>query len=146
MYNNWMDDYTANHMQMTIRTRHFMCPFIQFALCLFKHLDKWWITTGLTVNQAVARFQVADDADGSDGEHAAQAKDEAAEAVVYTRDVFSQPGVMKRGHDGERVEADAAEEVNHGQVDAQHLRPHHLLPPAVTDHQNQPIAQNREKN
>lgn len=102
--------------------------------------------TGLTVNQAVAHFQVTDDADGSDGKHAAQAKDEATEAVVHARDVFSQPGMMKGGHDGERVEKDAAEEVNHGQVDAQQLRPHHLLPPPVTDHQDQPVAQNREQN
>lgn len=99
-------------------------------------------TTALTINQAVARLQVADDADGGDGEHAAQAKNEAAKSVVNTRDVFSQPGVVKGGRNGERVEADAAEEVNYGQVDTQQLRAHHLLPPAVTDHQNQPIAQN----
>lgn len=54
--------------------------------------------------------------------------------------------MVKGGHDGERVEADAAEEVDHGQVDAQQLRAHHLPPPAVTDDQNQPIAQNREQN
>lgn len=48
--------------------------------------------------------------------------------------------------DGERVETDAAQEVDHGQVDAQQLRAHHLLPPAVADHQNQPIAQNGEQN
>lgn len=48
--------------------------------------------------------------------------------------------------DGEWVEADAAQEVDHGQVDTQQLRAYHLLPPAVTDHQNQPIAQNREQN
>lgn len=34
--------------------------------------------TVLTINQAVAGLQVADDADGSDGEHAAQAKNVAA--------------------------------------------------------------------
>lgn len=94
----------------------------------------------------MAGLQVADDADGSDGEHATQAKNVAAEAVVDARDVFSQPSVMEGGQDGERVETDAAEEVDHSQVDAQQLRTHHLLPPAVTDHQNQPIAQNREHN
>lgn len=50
------------------------------------------------------------------------------------------------GQNGERVETDAAEEVDHSQVDAQQLRAQHLLPPAVTDHQNQPVAQNREHN
>lgn len=99
----------------------------------------------LTVNHAVAGLQVADDADGGDGEHAAQAEDEAAESVVDAGDVLSQPGVVEGGQDGERVEADAAQEVHHGQVDAQQLRAHHLLPPAITDHQNQPIAQNREQ-
>lgn len=53
---------------------------------------------------------------------------------------------MERGQDGERVEADAAQEVHHGQVDAQQLRARHLLPPAVTDDQNQAIPQNREQN
>ena len=96
--------------------------------------------------QAVAGLQVARDADGGDGEHAAQSEDEAAEAVVDARGVPPQPPVVERGHGGERVEADAAEEVDHGQVDAQQLRAHHLLPPAVTDDQDQPIAQNREQN
>lgn len=100
----------------------------------------------LTVKQAVACLQVADDADGGDGEHAAQAEDVAAEAVVNARDVASQPRVAEGGQDGERVEADAAEEVDHGQVDAEQLRAHHLLPPAVTNHQNQPISQDREQN
>lgn len=100
----------------------------------------------LTVYQAVAGLHVADDADSSDGEHAAQAKDVAAQAVVNARDVFPQPGVVEGGQDGERVETDAAEEVDDGQVDAQQLRAHHLLPPAVTDHQNQPIAHNGEEN
>lgn len=94
----------------------------------------------------MAGLQVADHADGGDGEHATQAKDVAAEAVINTCDVFSQPTVVERGQDGERVEADAAEEVDHGQVDAQQLWAHHLLPPAVTNHQNQPISQNREQN
>lgn len=100
----------------------------------------------LTVNQAVAGLQVADDADGGDGEHAAQAEDEAAEAVVDAGDVFPQPGVVEGRHDGERVEADAAQEVDHGQVNAQQLGAHHFLPPAVTDHQNQAVAQNWEQN
>lgn len=98
----------------------------------------------LTVNQTVARLQVAEDTDGGDGEHAAQAEDVAAEAVVNAGDVFPQPRVVEGRQDGERVEADAAEKVDHGQVDAQQLRAHHLLPPAVTDHQNQPVAQDRE--
>lgn len=100
----------------------------------------------LTINQAVAGLQVADDADGGDGEHAAQAKDVAAQAVVDAGDVFPQPGVVEGGHDGERVEADAAQEVHHSEVDAQQLGAHHLLPPAVTDDQDQPVAQNREQN
>lgn len=100
----------------------------------------------LTVNQAVAGLQVADDADGCDGEHAAQAEDVAAQAVVDAGDVLPQPGVVEGRHDGERVEADAAQEVHHGQVDAQQLRAHHLLPPAVADDQDQPVAQNREQN
>ncbi len=120
------------------------CPFIPLILCPFKRDRSPW--AALTVRQAVACLQVAEDADGGDGEHAAQAEDVAAEAVVNARDVFSQPRVVEGGQDGERVEADAAEEVDHGQVDAEQLRAHHLLPPAVTDHQNQPIAQNREQN
>lgn len=117
---------------------------------LYKHhpspWDVWSTAAALTVNQAVARLQVADDADGRDGKHAAQAEDVAAEAVVNACDVFSQPHVVEGGEDGERVEADAAEEVDHGQVDAQQLRAHHLFSPAVTDHQNQPIAQKGEQN
>lgn len=101
-------------------------------------------TTASTVNQAVARLQVADDADAGDGEHAAQAEDVAAEAVVDAGGVFSQPRVVEGGQDGERVEEDAAEEVHHGQVDAQQLRVQHLLPPAVANHQNKPIAQDGE--
>lgn len=100
----------------------------------------------LTVNQAVAGLQVADDADGGDGKHAAQAEDEAAEAVVDAGDVFPQPGVVEGWDDGERVEADAAQEVNHGQVNTQQLGAHHFLSPAVTDHQNQAVAQNWEQN
>lgn len=99
----------------------------------------------LTVGQVVARLHVADDADGGDGEHAAQAEDVAAEAVVDAGDVLPQPGVVEGRHDGQRVEEDAAQEVHHGQVDAQQLRAHHLIPAAVTDHQHQPIAQDREE-
>ena len=54
--------------------------------------------------------------------------------------------MVEGGHDGERVEADAAEEVHHGQVDAQQLGAHHLLAPAVTDDQDQPVAQDGEQN
>lgn len=102
--------------------------------------------TALTISPAVAHLQVAGDADGGDGEHAAQAKGKAAKSVVNASDVLSKPGVVKGGRNGEWVEADAAEEVDHGQVDAQQLRAHHLLPPAVTDHENQPIAHNWEQN
>lgn len=103
-------------------------------------------TKKLTVNQAVAGLHVADDADCSDGEHAAQAEDVAAQAVVDAGDLPTQPGVVEGGHDGERVEADAAQEVHHGQVDAQQLGAHHLLPPAVTDDQDQPVPHDREQN
>lgn len=98
------------------------------------------------MSQTVAGLQVADDAYGGDGEHAAQAEDVAAEAVVNAGDVPSQPHVVERGHDGERVKADAAEEVHHSQVDAQQLRARHLLPLAVADDQHQPISHDRQQN
>lgn len=98
------------------------------------------------MSQTVAGLQVADDADGGDGEHAAQAEDVAAESVVNAGDVSSQPHVMERGHNGEWVKADTAEEVHHSQVDAQQLRARHLLSLAVTDDQHQSISQNREQN
>lgn len=77
--------------------------------------------SNLTINQAVAGLQVAENADGGDGEHAAQAEDEAAEAIVNAGGALAHPGVVEGGEDGERVEADAAEEVHRGQVDAQQL-------------------------
>lgn len=85
----------------------------------------------LTVRQAAADLQVAAGADGGDGEHAAQAEGVATQTIVNTGDVFSQPRVVEGGQDGERVEADAAEEVHYGQIDAQQLRTNHLLPPSV---------------
>lgn len=104
----------------------------------------WDTTKKLTVNQAVAGLHVANDANRGDGEHAAQAEDVAAQAVVDAGEISPQPGVVEGGHDGEWVEADAAQEVHHGQVDAQQLGAHHLLPPAVADDQDQPVAQNRK--
>lgn len=103
-------------------------------------------TKKLTVNQAVAGFHVANDANCGYGEHAAQAEDVAAQAVVDAGDISPQPGVVEGGHDGEWVEADTAQEVHRGQVDTQQLGAHHLLPPAITDNQDQPVAQNREQN
>lgn len=100
----------------------------------------------LTVNYAVAGLQVAEDADGGDGEHAAQAEDVAAEPVVNTGGALSHPGVVEGREDGERVEADAAEEVHHGQVDAQQLRANHLPPAVVADDQNEPVAQDGQQN
>lgn len=102
--------------------------------------------SNLTVKQAVAGLQVAEDADGGDGEHAAQAEDEAAEAVVDAGDALSHPGVVEGGEDGERVEADAAEEVHQGQVDAQQLGADHLPPALVADDQNQPVTQDGQQN
>lgn len=102
--------------------------------------------SNLTVNQAVAGLQVAEDADGGDGEHAAEAEDEAAEAVVNAGGALAHPGVVEGGEDGERVEADAAEEVHRGQVDAQQLRAHQLPPAVVADDQNQPVTQDGQQN
>lgn len=79
------------------------------------------IKSALTVVKAVADLHVAHYADGSDCEHAAQSKDVAAKAIVNTGDILSQPGVVEGRHDGQGVEADAAQEVHHGQVDAQQL-------------------------
>lgn len=97
-------------------------------------------------NLTVAGLQVAEDADGGDGEHAAQAEDEAAEAVVNAGDALAHPCVAEGGEDGERVEADAAEEVHRGQVDAQQLRADQLPPAVVADDQNQPITQEGQQN
>lgn len=87
----------------------------------------------------MADLQVAEAADDGDGEHAAQAQDEASETVVNAGDPPSQPGVVERGEDGERVEQDAAEEVQQGQVDAQHVRATYIAPAAVRDEQDQPV-------
>lgn len=73
----------------------------------------------LTVHQAVAGLYIADDANCSDGKHAAEAEDVAAQAVVDAGDLSPQPGVVEGGQDGQRVKADAAQKVHHGQVDAQ---------------------------
>lgn len=102
--------------------------------------------SNLTVNQAVAGLQVAEDADGGDGEHAAQAEDEAAEAVVNAGGALAHPGVVEGGEDGERVEADAAEEVHRRQVDAQQLRADQPPPAVVADDQNQPVTQHGQQN
>lgn len=94
----------------------------------------------------MADLQVAEDADGGDGEHAAQAEEVASETVVSAGGAPSQPGMVERGGDGERVEQDAAEKVRQGQVDAQHIRANHLAPVAVRDEQNQPVPQDGEQN
>lgn len=69
----------------------------------------------------MADLQVAESADGGDGEHAAQAEHVASQTVVSAGGAPAQPDVVEGGGDGERVEEDAAEEVHQSQVDAQHL-------------------------
>lgn len=66
-------------------------------------------------------LQVAESADGGDGEHAAQAEDVASKTVVSAGGAPTQPDVVERGGDGEWVEEEAAEEVHQSQVDTQHL-------------------------
>lgn len=69
----------------------------------------------------MADLQVAESADGSDGEHAAQAEDVASQTIVSAGGAPAQPDVVERRKDGERVEEDAAEEVHQSKVDTQHL-------------------------
>lgn len=82
----------------------------------------------LTVKGVVADLQVAEAADGGDGEHAAQAEDMVSETVVGAGGAASLPGMLEVGGDGDRVEQDAAGEVSQSQVDVQHHGGTHPFP------------------
>ena len=100
----------------------------------------------LTGNWGAADLQIADEADGGDGELAAQGKEVASEAVVSAGGASSQPDVVEGGVDGEWVEHDAAEEVHQGKADGQHLQTNHLAPAPVKDEQNHSVAHDGQQN
>ena len=98
----------------------------------------------LTGGQAIGGDDVAHDGHHREVHDAGRPEEEAGQAVVEARGVAPQPVVVPRRHGGQRVHGDGRPQVDHGQIDAQHLGGLHAGGPPVGHDEHQDVAHDGE--